>query len=455
MTRPPPQEWHVAEICLLPKPSKPLKGPDTLRPISLLHPVSKCLATALNGRLQSCLHTAVSRQPQFAYVAGRAAQDAIDRALMHCQHVRSLLQAQRQTIHLRKQDHHPTEISGGVTLSLNLQKAFDLLPRDKLLAALEAAQAEPSLVWTILKLRDWASMRFQLGQQEECVGTSNGVRQGCGLAPSLWVVYTCLILQAFQTRIPANCLTAYADDLLVQWTVRTVQQFEQVCRDIQFILATLEQFGMRISKEKTVVLLGLRGTAATSLLKRHTCVDPKRGRLFRVPQLPGDATPQVLLPIVKQHTYLGIRISYQHYEKATLGLRLQQSWSAFHRLLPILRSRSLSSRQRLQVWVACPFASLLYGLDCLQLSSAELDRFRKQAIRQLRTLYKAPVFTTRDNAQVFLDKYGIKDPLLTLLERTVNRVSQRQRGPQSPLWADQVRKRWVGLCQHASDMLRF
>ena len=66
---------------------------------------------------------------------------------MHCQHVRSLLQAQRQTIHLRKQDHHPTEISGGVTLSLDLQKAFDLLPRDKLLAALEAAQAEPSLVW--------------------------------------------------------------------------------------------------------------------------------------------------------------------------------------------------------------------------------------------------------------------------------------------------------------------
>ena len=118
---------------------------------------------------------------------------------------------------------------------------------------------------------------------------------------------------------------------------------------LQFILATPEQFGMRISKEKTVVLLGLRGTAATSLLKRHTCVDPKRGRLFRVPQLPGDTVPQVLLPIVKQHTYLGIRISYQRYEKATLGLRLQQSWSAFHRLLPIVRSRSLSSRQRLQV----------------------------------------------------------------------------------------------------------
>ena len=45
--------------------------------------------------------------------------------------------------------------------------------------------------------------------------------------------------------------------------------------------------------------------------------------------------------------------------------------------------------------------------------------------------------------------------MLTLLERTVNRVSQRQRGPQSPLWADHVRKRWAGLCQHASDMLRF
>lgn len=32
MLRPPPSEWHIADICLLPQPSKPMLGPDSLRP---------------------------------------------------------------------------------------------------------------------------------------------------------------------------------------------------------------------------------------------------------------------------------------------------------------------------------------------------------------------------------------------------------------------------------------
>ena len=105
MLRPPPSEWHIADICLLPKPSKPMLGPDSLRPISLLHPVAKALATALNQRLLPHLHKAVADQPQYAYTAGRSAQDALDRALRHCVHVREIMQAQKQTLHLKRQDY--------------------------------------------------------------------------------------------------------------------------------------------------------------------------------------------------------------------------------------------------------------------------------------------------------------------------------------------------------------
>ena len=48
MTQPPPSDWNISEICLIPKPNKPLIGPEALRPISLLHPVAKSLASALN-----------------------------------------------------------------------------------------------------------------------------------------------------------------------------------------------------------------------------------------------------------------------------------------------------------------------------------------------------------------------------------------------------------------------
>ncbi|CAE6948820.1 Pol [Symbiodinium sp. CCMP2592] len=185
MTQPPPDEWHISEICLIPKPNKPLVGPEALRPISLLHPVAKSLASALNKRLLPYLHPAVSSQPQFAYVAGRSAQDALDRALLHCRHVREIMQAQRNTIHLKRQNHQPDALRGGITLSLDLTKAFDLLPRDRLAEALEAAHVEPSLAWTILKIHDWACLRFRLGREETTIGSSNGVRQGCGLSPSL------------------------------------------------------------------------------------------------------------------------------------------------------------------------------------------------------------------------------------------------------------------------------
>ena len=151
--RQPPSEWHIADICLIPKPSKPMLGPDSLRPISLLHPVAKALATVLNQRLLPHLHQAVADQPQYAYTAGRSAQDALDRALRHCVHVREIMQAQKQTLHLKRQDYHVEDINGGITLSLDLQKAFDLLPRHRLKEALEATTAEPGLIWTILKIQ--------------------------------------------------------------------------------------------------------------------------------------------------------------------------------------------------------------------------------------------------------------------------------------------------------------
>ena len=53
MTQPPPSDWNISEICLIPKPNKPLIGPEALRPISLLHPVAKSLAKQRNARYVS------------------------------------------------------------------------------------------------------------------------------------------------------------------------------------------------------------------------------------------------------------------------------------------------------------------------------------------------------------------------------------------------------------------
>ena len=224
MRGPPPENLNVAEICLIPKPSKPLIGPEALRPISLLPPLAKALASILNTRIQTQLLRTLGRLPQYAYTANRCVADAVDRAFTHCHAVRELLRTQQQTIHLRRQGHHTEGCKGGLTLSLDLQKAFDMLPRSKLHEALVHAGLDPSITWTIMNIHESARMQFKHGEHQVSIGTTNGVRQGCGLAPSLWTLFTCLILEKLALRIPLQCITAYADDLLIQWIITSQEQ---------------------------------------------------------------------------------------------------------------------------------------------------------------------------------------------------------------------------------------
>ncbi|CAE7240104.1 Pol [Symbiodinium necroappetens] len=269
MHLPPPSEWHIADICLLPKPHKPVAGPETLRPISLLHPVAKALATIINGRIKPHLLQLVDGLPQFSYLEGRSVQDALDRAMAHCTRVRSILNARRQNVHLKKQGHAPSPCRGGLTLSLDLQQAFDLMPRDRLLEAMQLAGIDYSLQYAIMQLHFHAQMRITHGGQSAAIDTANGVRQGCGLAPSLWCLLTCLILQHVSTQVALSDTTAYADDFLFQWIVNTPAQFDQACEHISFILRTFAHFGMKVSHTKTVVLMALKGPLAGSTARAH------------------------------------------------------------------------------------------------------------------------------------------------------------------------------------------
>ena len=73
-----------------------------------------------------------------------------------------------------------------MTLSVDLRKAFGLMPREHLLAALSKANVDEALKWTIMQLHVHAQMQFSYANQTTRIDTSNGIRQGCGLAPTLW-----------------------------------------------------------------------------------------------------------------------------------------------------------------------------------------------------------------------------------------------------------------------------
>ena len=135
-----PGDWPTSALCLLNKPSKPPKAPENLRPIALLHPVSKCLATLAAERLRPYVYDLACRFPQFAYVGMRSVEDAIERACAHCATARTMLEGQKYNLHRRREGHKVGQCRGGLTLSLDLSRAFDCLPREVLHASLGFAQ---------------------------------------------------------------------------------------------------------------------------------------------------------------------------------------------------------------------------------------------------------------------------------------------------------------------------
>ena len=95
--------WHQVEVVLLPKPSKPLSTPASLRPISLLLLYAEVLAQLVARRIEPILTAAAQTLGQFAYLPSRQAADALDRALVHCAEVRAARKASSVNVWKRHQ----------------------------------------------------------------------------------------------------------------------------------------------------------------------------------------------------------------------------------------------------------------------------------------------------------------------------------------------------------------
>ncbi|CAE7764519.1 unnamed protein product [Symbiodinium sp. CCMP2592] len=386
--------------------------------------------------------------PQSAYLPARSAQDALDRALTHCHHARAILRAQQNNPHLRKQGHQTAPCRGAITLSVDLQKAFDLLPRALLDQALQAAEISAELRWAILQIHRHAQMQFKVGQHQTTVTTENGIRQGCGLSPTLWSLFTGLVLSELLSQLGKEDVTAYADDWLFQWFINQVSDLDSAIDKISFVLTTLARFGMKISVDKTVILVSVKGTKAAGALKRHVRHVPGKGHFLCIPV----GAEHVLLPIVKQHTYLGLQLSYTAPEQLSLKHRFRQSWTTFNRLLPALKSSSLTQQQKLRVWHSCAYAALMYGLDCTGLPLGGAEKLLQHVAKQLRVILKSPVHLSRESSIDLLARLGYITPSQDLATRIRSRVEKCQQGHMQSLQPTRVHSRWNLLLAHADSL---
>ncbi|CAE6960767.1 pol, partial [Symbiodinium sp. CCMP2592] len=377
-----PQPFKDAWLVMLTKPGKVCRGPADMRPIGLSHPVGKALLRALREKVQPWATEYMAYTPQWGYLRGREASDAMARAFGHCSAVRALCQSQTQNINHKRAGHQRQEL---------------------------AAQIPPELRQLVLLWITGAQYHLKGEGGNLTVDVGRGVRQGCVLSPLLYIMVVARLHSQLRSAFGDEAdqiLDYFADDTLIHQEFTSPQGFREAIERVGKLLEVLAQAGLNINDDKTQVLLRLAGSRAKRMLQEVT--ETRRdGRQLRVSAL----WMQRFLPVCKQAKYLGAQLSYEAYEDATLHHRVTAARATYGRLRRILTSRSnLSLTSRVRLWSACVASGLYYALDSSGISNNGLQKVRVLVQKQLRAIARMPTNITHVSNQELLDRLGVCEP---------------------------------------------
>ena len=160
---------------------------------------------------------------------------------------------------------------------------------------------------------------------------TQGVRQGCAVAPVLWLIYSHLISTELAGLIghEAACelLSIFADDYHCSTLFNSLRQLESKLSHIGALFRVLGRLGMTISHAKSEAILVCKGKGS-AVMKRMFTRRTKQGRVLRF----AHAQEVIDIPLIDSFVYLGAVASYGPFEDQTLEHRLQTGRANFWRL---------------------------------------------------------------------------------------------------------------------------
>ena len=104
--------------------------------------------------------------------------------------------------------------------------------------------------------------------------------------------------------------------------------------------------------------------------------------------------------------------------------RIQQSWSAFHRLYRFLVSKSLPIADRPRLWRTCVQTALFYGLPAIQLDAHCCSALRTHVIKQLRSIARSPAHITHESNDAIRHRLRVTDVIEQITSATQARLAK-------------------------------
>lgn len=399
-----PQEWRDGWLFLLPKPSKKPDKPNNLRPPALQEGLGKAVLSIVSMQARQQAMPKIAPFPQFAYMQGRGCEDAIARAVQHC----------NQVISMKKRfvvDMSPPKVYGGVTLSIDLKQAFDTVPRAELFSGLENLGVHSPQCTLLRAWHEGTCYHITHKFQTASIPVSLGIRQGCVAAPFLW---TCFTVQQLQNlaRITGeewvyDAVTLFADDILAQGQFTSVDECQQHLRRMGALLDLLDDAGMRINLTKTEAVLTIHGRNQ-NLLQSQCVQRTATGHFLTIPR----RSTTTLIRLTSKCGYLGVQLSYGNLQQDTLQRRLAAGQMAYKRLTFWLhRKRGLTSRYRLAIWRAVVQSTLTYGTLIVGVTKSGLIKLNSTLTLMQRMILANHSYNTGQSHQEFFLAHQLEHPL--------------------------------------------
>ena len=369
-----PQELKDASIIHLYKRKGNKNTCDNHRGISLLSIAGKILARILLNRLNAHLERDLLPESQCGFRAGRGTVDMIFAA-------RQLQEkCQEQNV-------------GLYTTFVDLTKAFDTVCREGLWKIMAKYGCPTKFITMVQQFHDGMEARVQDdGEYSKPFPVTNGVKQGCVLAPTLFsMMFSAMLSDAFregdigvgfhyrtdgklfnarrlQAKTKVHDDTArdflFADDCALNACSQTDMQ-----GSIDLFSKSCDDFGLTISTKKTEVMH--QPAPAAPYTEPHITINGQR------------------LAVADKFVYLGSTLSRSVTIDEEVAYRIARASTAFGKLNDkVWERRGLSIDTKLKVYRAVVLPSLLYACETWTIYSRHAKQLNAYHLRCLRKLLR-------------------------------------------------------------------
>ena len=355
---------------------------------------------------------------------------------------------------------------------VDLEKAFDRVPREVLWWALRSAGVDEWIVsvvramycnvTTCVKLQSCESSEF---------GVEVGVHQGSVLSPLLFIIVLEELSKKLRVGLPWELL--YADDLAL-----IAESEEELIEKIRRWKDGMEEKGLRVNVTKTKVLRCHKKSGQVEGSGKHPCGVCKRGvgsnsilcgscgkwvhrkcsglkgRLkdnsgFRCAMCIAGQQDKVsdkrelvlegenTLEVVDRFCYLGDVIGARGGAEEASRARIRCAWAKFRELAPILTSRGASLRMKGKIYKTCVRTVMVYGSETWAVRVEDMRRLERAERMMVRWMCGVTV-KARKHSEELLERLGIES-----IADVVRRSRLRWFGHVERLNADN----WVSACR--------